>query len=256
MGKGFLSIYTMIEKIQSLGKQIAGIPLSHFTTIGLQSANYFSLTCMQQISLPFTLCGRDVLGVAKTGSGKTLAYLIPIVEILYRQFFSDSDILGGAIITTTRELATQICGNLHKIVVKHSLTINLLIGGKHLQKESANIFVCTPGRLLQHLKSITSVNISTLEVLIMDEADRLLSTTFYSTINNISVVFDNRRQTMLFSATKKKNNDIFTRFFLFEPKKIEIHLNSTFATPVKLLQFYCICKQNEKLNFLWLFIRA
>merc|ERR1712146_849433 len=83
-------------------------PLSHITLTGLEAGNFLTLTGIQRAILPNALSGRDIVGVAKTGSGKTLAFLIPLVEKLHRHYFSVRDGIGGIVITSTRELATQI----------------------------------------------------------------------------------------------------------------------------------------------------
>ncbi|PNH09995.1 DEAD-box ATP-dependent RNA helicase 32 [Tetrabaena socialis] len=91
------------------------LPLSQYTKDGLRKAKYVTLTAIQRAALPHALCGRDILGAAKTGSGKTLAFLIPVVEKLYRQKWTQLDGLGALVLTPTRELAVQIFEELKKV---------------------------------------------------------------------------------------------------------------------------------------------
>lgn len=155
------------------------LPISRATKDALKDCKYTRLTAIQRAALPHALCGRDVLGAAKTGSGKTLAFLIPVIESLYRKKWGHLDGLGALIISPTRELALQIFEELRKVGKLHEFSAGLLIGGKDVGEEAVrvgrmNILVATPGRLLQHMDETPDFDASMLQILILDEADRIL----------------------------------------------------------------------------------
>ncbi|RQM06814.1 hypothetical protein DH86_00002785, partial [Scytalidium sp. 3C] len=116
-------------------KHFADLPLSQTTTSGLEASHFKVLTDIQSKALPLALKGHDILGAAKTGSGKTLAFLVPVLEKLYRQKWTEFDGLGALIISPTRELAIQIFEVLRKIGRYHTFSAGLVIGGKSLQEE-------------------------------------------------------------------------------------------------------------------------
>lgn len=155
------------------------LPISRSTKDALKDSKFIKLTAIQRAALPHALCGRDVLGAAKTGSGKTLAFLIPLVERLYRSKWGRLDGLGALVISPTRELALQIFEELRRVGARHEFSAGLLIGGKDVDEEAArllgmNILVATPGRLLQHMDETPGFDASTVQVLVLDEADRIL----------------------------------------------------------------------------------
>ena len=126
-------------------------------------------------------CRRDILGAAKTGSGKTLAFLVPVLEKLFHASWSTEDGLGALVISPTRELAMQIMEVLKSVASYHySLTAGLICGGKDFADEQLyiqhfNILVATPGRLLQHMEQTPEFEVTGVQLLVLDEADLLLS---------------------------------------------------------------------------------
>ncbi|CAG8497469.1 9220_t:CDS:10 [Acaulospora morrowiae] len=237
------------------------LPLSKLTLEGLQKSNYVEMTEIQRKALPLALNGGDVLGAAKTGSGKTLAFLIPLIETLYRREWSQMDGLGGLVIAPTRELAVQIFEVLRKIGRRHSLSAGLVIGGKDLQVEQErinrmNILICTPGRLLQHMDQTASFNCDNLQVLVLDEADRILDMGFEKTVNAIIDNLPKERQTLLFSATQTNSVKDLARLSLRDPHYVSVHEESEHSTPSGLSQHYLICELPEKLDILFSFIKS
>uniref|UniRef100_A0A158Q3G0 ATP-dependent RNA helicase n=1 Tax=Dracunculus medinensis TaxID=318479 RepID=A0A158Q3G0_DRAME len=236
------------------------IPLSSQTLKGLHENNFYKPTEIQRDSLQYSLTGFDIIGAAKTGSGKTLAILIPMLECLWRKSWSRSvDGLGALIIVPTRELAFQIFHILNKVGAHHQLSAGLLIGGTDVEFEkkrlgSVNILVCTPGRLLQHMDENDSFCCDNLQMLIIDEADRILDLGFQSQMNAILENLPKDRQTLLFSATQTKKVADLTRLALRDPIYISVHEKATQATPEKLIQSYFICEDEEKINILWSFL--
>ncbi|CAK9236175.1 unnamed protein product [Sphagnum troendelagicum] len=243
-------------------KRFTQLPLSDRSQRGLKEAKYTHMTAIQRASLPHALCGHDILGAAKTGSGKTLAFLIPVIEKLYRLRWGAMDGIGAVIISPTRELAMQIFDELRKVGKHHSLSGGLLIGGRkgvETEKETVaglNILVCTPGRLLQHMDETPNFDCSQLQVLVLDEADRILDMGFAGTLNAILAQLSKERQTMLFSATQTRSVQDLARLSMSDPEFLAVHAESAAATPARLHQTAMIVPLDEKLDMLWSFIKT
>ncbi|KAI4265621.1 MAG: hypothetical protein L6R35_007078, partial [Caloplaca aegaea] len=257
----------LIQQVHSLDpketevKAFDDLPFSQPTATGLKASHFKNLTDIQRIALPLALKGLDILGAAKTGSGKTLAFLIPVLENLYRKKWTELDGLGALILSPTRELAIQIFEVLRKIGRYHTFSAGLVIGGKSLQEESErlgrmNILVCTPGRMLQHMDQNVALDIDSLQMLVLDEADRILDMGFQSTVDAIVEHLPKERQTLLFSATQTKKVSDLARLSLKDPEYVSVHEAASSATPSTLQQNYIITPLPEKLDTLWSFIRA
>lgn len=236
------------------------LPLSDTTSTGLSASHFKALTDIQARAIPHALKGRDILGAAKTGSGKTLAFLVPVLENLYRRQWSEYDGLGALILSPTRELAIQIFEVLRKIGRYHSFSAGLVIGGKSLQEERErlgrmNILVCTPGRILQHLDQTAAFDTDNIQMLVLDEADRIMDMGFQTAVDAIVEHLPRKRQTMLFSATQTKKVSDLGRLSLQEPEYIAVHEAAESATPSTLQQHYVVVPLPEKLDTLWSFIR-
>ncbi|XP_073005322.1 DEAD-box ATP-dependent RNA helicase 32 [Typha latifolia] len=242
-------------------KLFSQLPISKKTKDGL-SPKYKEMSEIQRASLPHSLCGRDILGAAKTGSGKTLAFIIPVIEKLYRARWSAEDGVGSIIISPTKELAGQIFEELKRVGKYHSLSAGLLVGGRKdvdAEKErvnALNILVCTPGRLLQHMDETPNFDCSQLQVLVLDEADRILDQGFRDQVDAIVSQLPKIRQTMLFSATQTKSVKDLARVSLKNPEYISVHAESITATPERLKQLVMYVPLDQKLNVLWSFIKG
>uniref|UniRef100_A0A5B7AWX3 ATP-dependent RNA helicase n=1 Tax=Davidia involucrata TaxID=16924 RepID=A0A5B7AWX3_DAVIN len=243
-------------------KKFHQLPLSQKTKDGLSASKYTKMTDIQRASLPHALCGRDILGAAKTGSGKTLAFIIPVLEKLYRARWGPEDGVGSIIISPTRELAAQLFEVLKSVGKFHSFSAGLLIGGRKdvdTEKEHVNelnIMVCTPGRLLQHMDETPNFDCSQLQVLVLDEADRILDVGFKKALNAIISQLPKHRQTMLFSATQTKSVQDLARLSLKDPEYLSVHEESVTATPNRLHQTAMIVPLEQKLDMLWSFLKA
>ncbi|XP_020674232.1 DEAD-box ATP-dependent RNA helicase 32 isoform X2 [Dendrobium catenatum] len=237
------------------------LPISRKTKEGL-APKYKEMSEIQRASLPHSLCGRDILGAAKTGSGKTLAFIIPVVEKLYRARWGPEDGVGSIIISPTKELAGQLFEELKVIGKNHTLSAGLLIGGRKdvdAEKDrvsSLNILICTPGRLLQHMNETPNFECSQLQVLVLDEADRMLDKKFKGELDAIISQLPKRRQTLLFSATQTKSVKDLARLSLKDPEYISVHAESVTATPERLKQVAMEVPLDQKLNMLWSFIKS
>ncbi|KAK4491722.1 hypothetical protein RD792_002491 [Penstemon davidsonii] len=238
------------------------LPLSKKTKDGLKDSKYLKMTDIQRASLPHSLCGRDILGAAKTGSGKTLAFVIPVLEKLYRARWGPEDGVGCIIMSPTRELAGQLFKVLNSVGKYHGFSAGLLIGGRgdvDTEKERVNelnILVCTPGRLLQHMDETPNFECSQLQVLVLDEADRILDVGFKKGLNAIISQLPKYRQTFLFSATQTKSVQDLARLSLKDPEYISVHAESATATPSQLEQTAIIVPLDQKLDMLWSFLKA
>ncbi|XP_064627994.1 probable ATP-dependent RNA helicase DDX10 [Lineus longissimus] len=269
--KGKKKLEIIDEEIQALKSQyeeleveniklFTEIPLSKNTLAGLKDGGYTAPTEIQKQSIGLALQGHDILGAAKTGSGKTLAFLIPVLECLWRQKWSAIDGLGALIISPTRELAYQTFDVLKKIGKHHDFSAGLVIGGKHVREEAermnrTNIVICTPGRLLQHMDETVNFYATGLQVLVLDEADRILDLGFKDTMNAVIENLPEERQTLLFSATQTKSVKDLARLSLKNPMFVSVHENSKHSTPAQLEQSYIVCDLHQKIHILWSFIK-
>ncbi|XP_065498368.1 probable ATP-dependent RNA helicase DDX10 [Caloenas nicobarica] len=242
-------------------QRFSDFPLSRKTLKGLQEAQYRVVTEIQRQTIGLALQGKDVLGAAKTGSGKTLAFIVPALELLYRQQWTSADGLGVLIISPTRELAYQTFKVLRKVGKNHEFSAGLIIGGKDLKEESErihhiNMLICTPGRLLQHMDETSYFYASDLQMLILDEADRILDMGFADTMNAIIENLPKKRQTLLFSATQTKSVKDLARLSLKDPEYVWVHEKAKFSTPATLDQNYVVCELQQKVNMLYSFLRT
>eukprot|EP00038_Savillea_parva_P008366 m.176464 g.176464 ORF g.176464 m.176464 type:complete len:764 (-) comp14177_c0_seq1:181-2472(-) len=236
-------------------------PLSRRTLDGLESGGFVAPTAIQRHSLLRGLWGEDVLGAAKTGSGKTLAFLIPIIERLWRLRWSKMDGVGAVVISPTRELALQTFQALAQVGGKHDMSAGLIIGGTTFEREQANIpftniLICTPGRLLQHLDETPLFDCTHVQVLVLDEADRILDLGFAKAMDAIIQAMPYDRQTLLFSATQTSDVNELARLSLKNPAYVNTNPPSSSATPDSLVQAYMVCPLNRKLDVLYSFIKT
>ena len=170
--------------------RFSDLPISKNTSSGLFKSKFIKMTEVQRSSIPHALAGRDIVCSARTGSGKTLSYLIPVVETLYRKRWTQLDGLGGLILVPTRELGMQAFEVLRSFAGFHDLSAALVIGGKDLELERShirtmNIIIATPGRLLQHMDETATFDGGSLQVLVIDEVDRILDMGFKREVDSI-----------------------------------------------------------------------
>ncbi|KAI8033430.1 probable ATP-dependent RNA helicase DDX10 [Drosophila gunungcola] len=256
-------------------KKFGQFPLSKKTQKALAEFKFVHPTQVQRESIGPALLGKDVLGAAVTGSGKTLAFLIPVLEHLFMNKWSRTDGVGAIIISPTRELAYQIFETLKKVGKHHDFSAGLIIGGKNLKFErtrmdQCNILICTPGRLLQHMDENPLFNTSTMEVLVLDEADRCLDMGFQKTLNSIIENFPPVRQTLLFSATQTNTVQDLARLNLKDPVYVgygaatpseepssskKSPSTAVLAVPELLQQSYVVLNLEDKITMLWSFIK-
>lgn len=204
------------------------LAISKKTLKGLEEDKKFKLTPIQRAAIPHALYNRDILGASKTGSGKTLAFTIPVLEKLFLKRWSSLDGLGALVILPTTILAIQAFEVFKTIGKYHDFSLGLCIGGNNLRKEqemlsSINIIICTPGRLLQHITETPYFNTDNLQILVIDEADKILEDGFSEQLNEILSYLPKEKQTLMFSATLNKNIKSLAKFNLKCPEQIMIN---------------------------------
>lgn len=189
--------------------------------------NYQQATPIQTEAIPLILAGNDLVACAQTGTGKTAAYLIPILDKIARK---DSEHTVALVLVPTRELAKQIDEQLEGFSYFISATSIAIYGGgkgenwdqqRKALVEGADIIIATPGRLMAHMKS-GKIDFSSLECLILDEADKMLDMGFSDDILYIIKHLPEKRQNLLFSATMPKKIRDFADKILVEPKEIRL----------------------------------
>ena len=204
-----------------------------FTSLGLvpelvravAEEGYERPTPIQQEAIPLALAGRDLIGSAQTGTGKTAAFILPILQRLARGGAART--LRALILVPTRELAEQVLQSARAYGRHIDLTAAAVYGGVGMEpqtralKHGADIVVATPGRLLDHMER-GHVDYSRLEVLVLDEADRMLDMGFAPDVRRILAALPDERQTMLFSATVSAEVDALARTALAGHASVEI----------------------------------
>ncbi|RVE49101.1 hypothetical protein evm_006222 [Chilo suppressalis] len=237
----------------------------------LQKQSFKTMTPIQAAVIPLILTCKDVVAEAVTGSGKTLAFVVPMLEMLLKKQKDDplkKDFVYSVVITPTRELATQIYKVIQQFLEEPELchlTISLLVGGRPVEtdmeslKKGSHITVCTPGRFMDLLAERKQLNLAgrlkELEILVLDEADRLLDLGFSATLTTILQYLPRQRRTGLFSATQTKELQDLIRAGLRNPVVVSVKEKSTISTPILLENFYVIVEPQDKFLFLLNFIR-
>jgi superfamily II DNA/RNA helicase len=217
---------------------------SSFENLGLSpeilraiaESGYTTPTPIQAAAIPVVLQGRDVLGIAQTGTGKTASFTLPMIEILSRGR-TKARMPRTLILEPTRELAAQVAESFDKYGKYHKLTKALLIGGMSfgdqdaLLSQGVDVLIATPGRLLDHFER-GKLLLSGVQVMVVDEADRMLDMGFIPDIERIFKLTPFTRQTLFFSATMPPEITRLTEAFLSSPKRIEASKPATAASTI------------------------
>ncbi len=209
----------------------------------LDHNKFVSPTPIQRQAIPAALTGKDIMGIAQTGTGKTLAFGIPMIQRL-------AQLKGkGLVLLPTRELAVQVDESLAKIGRPIGLKTTVLIGGENMNRQiqslrkNPHIIIATPGRLIDHLEQKT-VNLSTVSILILDEADRMLDMGFAPQIKKILQTVPKQRQTMLFSATMPQEIVQIANTYMQLPLRVEVAPAGTAAQNVT-QELYFVQKESK-----------
>ena len=218
----------------------------------LEKKGYTIPTPIQLSAIPHLLEGKDILGIAQTGTGKTASFALPILHNLVNSAVKvKPNKVRALILTPTRELASQIADNIKLYSQDLGLTHKVIFGGVNINnnirdvKKGTDILIATPGRLLD-LMGQKHISFEQLEVLVLDEADRMLDMGFINDVKKIIAKLPKARQTALFSATMPKDIAVLAQTILNNPEKVEVTPQST--TVEKIDQRICLVdKSNKKL---------
>ena len=241
----FINFYVIIADMsQSSGFYNLGIAPNILEV--LDKLSFKAPTPIQEKSIPSSIEGKDLVGIAQTGTGKTLAFVIPMVQAALRG-------KNGLVVLPTRELALQV----HKVFdeIGSSLRVRtaVLIGGDSMRNQifslqkKPSIVIGTPGRIIDHLQRKT-VSFREVKILVLDEADRMLDMGFAPQLTQILQTVPRERQTMLFSATMPPDIFKMAQTYMKLPLRVEIARPGT--TVAKVTQELFFVDKNDKLRLL------
>ena len=207
----------------------------------IKDSGYTTPTPIQAQAIPVVLAGRDVMGAAQTGTGKTASFSLPIIQRLLPQASTSASParhpVRALILTPTRELADQVAANVQAYAKHTPLRSAVVFGGVDMNPQSAElrrgveILIATPGRLLDHVQQKTA-NLGQVQILVLDEADRMLDMGFLPDLQRILNLLPTERQTLLFSATFSAEIKKLAATYLRTPQTIEVARSNSTATNV------------------------
>ncbi|HTJ58832.1 MAG TPA: DEAD/DEAH box helicase [Devosiaceae bacterium] len=213
----------------------SGLGLSAKVTAAVADAGYTKPTDIQAKAIPHVLEKKDIIGIAQTGTGKTASFVLPMLTLL-EAGRARARMPRTLILEPTRELAAQVAENFEKYGKNHRLSMALLIGGVSFDEQNkkldrgVDVLIATPGRMLDQFER-GRILLTGVEILVIDEADRMLDMGFIPDIERICGLLPPRRQTLFFSATMPPEIERLTKRFLRDPVKVEVaRQNSTAET--------------------------
>jgi ATP-dependent RNA helicase RhlE len=247
---------TALESFDRFNVGTSAPPKSGFGDLGILPSllkainrlHFENPTPVQSEAIPIGIHGDDIIAVAQTGSGKTLAFGVPMLQRLSR-----SKRGTGLVVVPTRELAIQAQEQLSAVSRSVGIRSVVLIGGASMNvqldalKKKPRIVIATPGRLMDHIERKT-VDLSNVEALVLDEADRMLDMGFIPDVKKIVKSIPEGRQTMLFSATMSREIEAISRKLLTDPIRVEIDRSG--ATPVEVSHEMFFIKNQDKSRLL------
>jgi superfamily II DNA/RNA helicase len=214
----------------------SNLGLSPKVEAAVEAAGFDIPTPIQASAIPIAVTGRDVLGIAQTGTGKTASFVLPMLTRLERGR-ARARMPRTLILEPTRELAAQVAEAFELLGKSHKLTVALLIGGVSYDEQDkkldrgADVVIATPGRLLDH-RERGKLLLNGVEILVVDEADRMLDMGFIPDIERICKMLPFTRQTLFFSATMPPEIARLADNFLHNPERIEVSAPATAATTI------------------------
>jgi ATP-dependent RNA helicase RhlE len=204
-----------------------------------ESLGYTEPTAIQERAIPIVLTGADLIGCAETGTGKTAAFLLPTIQ---RMGETPRPGVRVLVLAPTRELVTQIDESYRQLAPKGAAKCAAVIGGASMSRQTealrrgAGVVVATPGRLLDHVERRT-LDLKHVEVLVLDEADRMLDMGFLPAIRRILAELPAKRQTLLFSATMSHEIEELARRTMKEPQMVEVSVRGQAAVNVEQMAY-------------------
>jgi superfamily II DNA/RNA helicase len=224
-------------------KTFAELGLSSKVQAAIVAAGYTTPTPIQAAAIPIAVSGLDVLGIAQTGTGKTASFTLPMIARL-ETGRARARMPRSLILAPTRELAAQVAQSFEKYGVNHKLNVALLIGGVSMDDQvrkldrGVDVLIATPGRLLDHFQR-GRLLLTGIEILVIDEADRMLDMGFIPDIEKICKLLPPRRQTLFFSATMPPEITRLADQFLKDPVRVEVAPPATTAKTITQRFVYC-----------------
>ena len=223
--------------------QFSDLNLSPKVLKAVEEAGYTTPTPIQEGAIPHALAGRDVLGIAQTGTGKTASFTLPMITMLARGR-ARARMPRSLVLCPTRELAAQVAENFETYAKYVKLTKALLIGGVSFKEQDmlidrgVDVLIATPGRLLDHFER-GKLLLTGVQIMVVDEADRMLDMGFIPDIERIFGLVPFTRQTLFFSATMAPEIERITNTFLSNPAKIEVARQASASETItqKLISF-------------------
>ena len=202
----------------------------------IEDAGYENPTPIQAGAIPPALEGRDVLGIAQTGTGKTASFTLPMITLLAKGR-ARARMPRSLVLCPTRELAAQVAENFDTYTKYHKLTKALLIGGVSFKEQDqlidrgVDVLIATPGRLLDHFER-GKLLLTGVQIMVVDEADRMLDMGFIPDIERIFSLTPFTRQTLFFSATMAPEIERITNTFLSAPERVEVARQSSASATI------------------------
>jgi len=241
------------------------MPFSHLglsdkVLAAVKAAGYPSPTPIQDQAIPHVLARRDVVGIAQTGTGKTAAFVLPMLTML-EHGRPRARMPRTLILEPTRELAAQVAEQFDKYGINHKLSVALLIGGVSFDDQDVkltrgvDVLIATPGRLLDHFER-GRLLLSGVELLVIDEADRMLDMGFIPDVERICKLVPFTRQTVFFTATMPPEIQRIVGTFLHNPIRVEVSRPATTATSVSQSLIAAGSEPHEKREALRKLIRS
>ena len=220
----------------------ASLGLSEEIVSALTEQGYHTPTPIQQAAIPRALAGMDLLAAAQTGTGKTAAFMLPSLERLKRHANTSTSPamhpVRMLVLTPTRELADQIDQNVQGYLKNLSLRQTVLFGGMNMEiqkqdlRQGCEIVIATVGRLLDHVQQ-KNIQLNKVEIVVLDEADRMLDMGFIDDIRKIMQMLPAQRQTLLFSATFALAIQRLAQDFMHQPEEIQVAAQNTTSANVE-----------------------
>ncbi|MDR4503997.1 MAG: DEAD/DEAH box helicase [Candidatus Scalindua sp.] len=233
-------------------KTFAKLGLSENVLRAVKDKGYQAPSPIQELAIPAILTGNDILAAAQTGTGKTAGFTLPMVQILDQAVSTRNHPIRALVLTPTRELAAQVQDSIKTYGKYLKLKSMVVFGGVNIKpqidqlKKGVDILVATPGRLLD-LCNQRACRLNEVNILVLDEADRMLDMGFIHDIRRIIKLLPPKRQNLLFSATFSKEIRTLTHEFLVKPITIEVTPEKTAAQTVSQRAYRCDAKAKTRL---------